>query len=134
MAMSEVTGDANSDSGDCNVATQAQLNTWLKLGTRNQWVREAYDPPFTLEQIHEKKTVEELDEHFRHGNWCLGDAPYYQNICFINQVDGGSEYMVIRDDIDFESLSIQYFDLEKLRKFIEDVQKATPEQLRSYDY
>ena len=116
------------------MATQEQLNTWLKLGRKNPWIREANDPPFTLEQLHEKKTIEGLDLHFKHGNWCLGDAPYYQNVCFINQVDSGTEYLVIRDDIVFESLSVQYFPLDKLRRFIEDVQKATPEQLKNLEY
>lgn len=111
-----------------------RIAIWVKLGKQNPWIKRACDPRFDSNQVHEKKTISDLYDHFVHGNWCLGDAPYYQNICFINQVDGGSEYMVIRDDIPFESLSVQFYTLDKLTDFITRVQKATPEQLRKLEY
>jgi hypothetical protein len=107
---------------------------WVKIGMKNIWIKRASDPPFDIRQVHEKKTIQELYDHFQHGNWCTGDAPYYQNICFINQVDGGSEYMVIRDDISFESLSADHLSLDELTEFIERVQKATPKQLKYLEY
>lgn len=116
------------------MATEATKAGWVAIGKRNPWVRGAYDPRFDLSQLHEKRTIEELYNHFQHGNWCLGDAPYYQNLCFINQVDGGSEYMVIRDDIAFESLTAERYTLEKLTDFITRAQKATVEQLRKLEY
>lgn len=116
------------------MTTEAQKQEWVKIGKKNPWIKRASDPAFDIRQVHEKKTVQELYDHFQHGNWCTGDAPYYQNICFINQVDGGSEYMVIRDDISFESLTAERYSLEKLTAFIERVQKATPEQLRKLEY
>jgi hypothetical protein len=116
------------------MSESAIIQKWVSIGKENPWIRTAYDPAFDASQVHEKKSIQELYDHFQHGNWCIGDAPYYQNICFINQVDGGCEYMVIRDDISFESLSADRYSLEKLTTFIERVQKATPEQLRKLKY
>jgi hypothetical protein len=113
---------------------KAMHQKWVTIGKQNPWIRKAYDPRFDLSQVHEKKSAQELYDHFQRGNWCLGDAPYYQNICFINQVDGGSEYLVIRDDISFESISADRYTLEELEDFIERVQKASPEQLRKAEY
>ena len=116
------------------MATPEQINKWVLIGKKNPWIREAHDPAFDASQVHEKNTIPELYEHFQHGNWCLGDAPYYQNVCFINQDDGGSEYLVIRDGQAFESLTAIRYSLEKLTDFIRRVQRATPEQLRKLEY
>ena len=116
------------------MTTEEMKKQWVTIGKKNLWIKEANDPPFTIREVHEKKTIKDLYDHFQHGNWCLGDAPYYQNLCFINQVDGGSEYMVIKDQTSFESLSADLFTLEKLTDFIERAQKATVEQLRMLEY
>lgn len=113
---------------------QQQIQTWMRIGKENPWIRRACDPVFDARSFHEKKTVQELYDHFQHGNWCLGDAPYIGNVCFINQDDGGSEYLVIRDGIPFESLTAIRFSLEKLTAFLDHVTLATPEQLRKLEY
>ena len=107
---------------------------WVEIGKKNPWIRVANDPRFDINQVHEKKTISDLHDHFVHGNWCLGDAPFYKNICFINQDDGGGEYLVIRDDIPFESITVKYFPLEKLTDFINRVLNATEKQLRELEY
>ena len=116
------------------MASDEMRKMWLSIGRKNLWIAKAYDPPFTLREIHEKTTIQELYDHFQHGNWCLGDAPYYRDICFINQVDGGSEYLVIKGGVSFESLSADRLSLEELTGFINRVEKASDEQLRSLEY
>jgi len=53
-----------------------------------------------------------LKAFFRVGNWCLGQAVLYKNLCFIQQVDGGDEWLTIKDfeggAISFESISFQH--------------------------
>ena len=116
------------------MASDETKKMWLNIGKKNPWIMNACDPPFTLREIHEKTTIQELYEHFQHGNWCLGDAPYYRDICFINQVDGGSEYLVIKGNVSFESLSADRYTLEKLTDFINRVEMASDEQLRKLEY
>jgi len=116
-----------------NAHTLKQI--WYEIGMSNWWISRAYDPAFTMNMMHEKKTVEELYEHFQHGNWSCGDAPYYKDICFINQAsEGGSEYLVIRKGIDFESISADNFTLEELKQFIHQVERATDDQLKNLEY
>lgn len=81
------------------------LDTWLELGRKNSWIGRATDPEFTLDSFYECKTVEHLMEMFERGNWCLGEAFYFRDLCFINQVDGGDEWYTIRQNVPFESVS-----------------------------
>jgi hypothetical protein len=111
------------------------LNTWLKIGKKNVWIKEAYDPDFNLKSFSECTTINELVENFTDKCWCLGQAFYYQNICFIQQVDGGDEWLVIKDDYAFESWSC---DLMIKRDIFEHqlncVLQATKEQCLSLTY
>ena len=115
-----------------------KMNPWIsQLGSRNPEDECAFEEPFGESYFYECRTVDELIDQFRNGNWALGQAFYYRNLCFINQVDGGDEWMVIREDIDFESISTLPFieeDPESLKRWIEQVFKATDEQLINLEY
>lgn len=111
---------------------------WLKMGKRNPWIAEADDPAFTEKSFHECKTIDELIKAFEFGNWSLGSAFYYKDLCFINQVNGGDEWLVIRADVKFESAScgrmIEDDGLESFKKWLYDILSATDEELKSLDY
>ena len=72
------------------------LSKWLDIGKQNPWIREACDPPFNTRSFHECKDDAELLAKFKHGNWCLGQAFHIGDLCFIQQVDGGDEYLAIK--------------------------------------
>ena len=60
---------------------------------------------------------------------------FYKNACFINQVNGGDEWLVIRDDIAFESFTMRRFSQDGiLEKYIERFLKASKEELESLNY
>lgn len=82
--------------------------TWLKIGKSNIWIKEAEDPAFTLESFHVCADRAEFFTKFEHGNWCLGQAWVLGELAFINQVEGGDEYLVIRRGVKFESLSVAH--------------------------
>lgn len=114
------------------------VETWFNIAKKNPWISEAYDPEFTKEIFTECKELSYLISELKSGNWCLGQAFYYKNLCFINQVNAGDEWLVIRDDIDFESASCglmikrhgeEYFEL-----WIEDCLEATPDELKTLEY
>lgn len=81
------------------------LNVWESIGKKNHWIRQAYDPPFDKSCLRKCNSLEELQAFIAHGNWCLGQGFYYKNICFINQIDGGDEWLAIKDNYDFESFT-----------------------------
>jgi hypothetical protein len=113
------------------------IPTWLKIGKKNIWIQEAWDPPFTTGSFSECKTIDELIEKFDHGNWCLGQAFYFGDICFINQIDGGDEWLVIKQDCAFESFTTRLMIHDNVYPFarlIEDIQKATIEQCKKLEY
>ncbi|OVE79479.1 hypothetical protein BVY01_02410 [bacterium I07] len=112
-----------------------RIQTWIRIGLQNPWIAGAYDPEFKEKSFYECHTVEELKEKFLHGNWCLGQAFFYQNICFINQVNGGDEWLVIRDDIPFESFTcIRIIEKGEFDELIRMILNATDEQLRELEY
>lgn len=114
------------------------IETWYKLGKQNPWIAQAYDPPFTLDSFTYSRcvSIEELREKFERGNWCVGTAFYFNDICFINQVEGGGEWLVIRKDIVFESLTGSHYGecLGRLQNFIERVEAGTDQQLKELRY
>lgn len=114
------------------------IKIWLEIGKQNQWISNASDPPFDENSFYECKIIDELIDNFRHGNWCLGQAFYYKDLCFINQVNGGDEWLTIRRDIPFDSIScgyiIEHDGEEEFRKLIDRIMKATDEQLRNLEY
>jgi hypothetical protein len=83
------------------------MDYWLFEGYRNPWIRCADDPLFTRSSFRVCETIDELIEKFRHGNWSLGNAFVYENLAFLNQVDGGDEWMTIKDWCAFESITFR---------------------------
>jgi hypothetical protein len=88
------------------VITNEFVPIWYFIGVTNPWISEAYDPEFTFDSFVECESFEHLYEQTAKGNWCLGQAFYHQNICLINQIDGGDEWLVIKDDVPFESVTV----------------------------
>lgn len=108
---------------------------WEKIGNDNLWICESHDPPFDKSMIYACKSLKELKSKFEHGNWCLGQGFSFMNFCFINQINGGSEWLAIKDDFSFESAS---FDLmlkdSTYDEWMNDVFTATDKQLKTLSY
>ena len=116
------------------------VEAWLKIGLRNDWIAEAYDPPFDVLSFTICKDVQELADKILMGNWCLGQAFVLDNICFINQINGGDEWLTIKGKTSFESITMKTFDEsqedaeKRLKSTIARIQNATEEQCRNLDY
>jgi len=124
------------------------LDIWVRLGMNNPWIKQvgsgdpndtcAFEKPWGKDYFTECKTVDELMQRFTHGNWMLGVAFYYKNLCFINQINAGDEWLTIKNNIAFESISadliIEQDGEQRFKDMIEDMLNATPEQLRNLTY
>jgi hypothetical protein len=80
----------------------ARIEQWLKIGQRNRHLENACDPPFTRESFARCSTLDELEDRIGSTNWPLGTAFYYRDLCLINQVDRGDEWLTIRSFTDEE--------------------------------
>ncbi|MEU9685379.1 DUF3846 domain-containing protein [Amycolatopsis japonica] len=87
----------------------ALRESWYQLGLSDPWISQAGDPPFTRGSFVGCYSVEELEQRLRFTNWSLGTAFYYRDLCFIQQVDGGDEWLTIRHGIAFESMTLMPF-------------------------
>ncbi len=130
--VSDIMEESRIDEEESN--EQDLIEKWLKIGKRNLWIRNAYDPPFTKESFCRCETLEDLYSELSKGNWCLAQAFYFENIAFINQIDGGDEWLVIRNALPFESITARYFNFDKLVDFYNRVVKATDEKLKKLEY
>jgi hypothetical protein len=79
---------------------------WYQLGMTNPWVKAADDPPFTRNSFVGCFSVDELAERITAVSWTIGTAFYYRDLCFIQQVDGGDEWLTIRHGVAFESMTL----------------------------
>ena len=104
------------------------LTIWFAIGSANYWIRLAVDPPFRKASFHKCATAEDLEIHLEAGNWCLGQGFYYQNLCFINQKNGGDEWLTINDDYAFESITFENVIKQGLFKFYLDSLLSTTKE------
>ena len=117
---------------------------WLSIAQQNPWIRQrgsgdandmcAFEPPLNEFDIFQCGTIEELYSFLVRENWMLGQPFYFQNLCFINQINAGDEWLVIRDGVAFESLTAGAMEYEEFKKWVKCVMKATEEDLRNLTY
>ncbi|MEQ8694452.1 MAG: hypothetical protein RIC85_03890 [Gammaproteobacteria bacterium] len=112
------------------------VKTWLALGKRNVWISRAYDPPFTAESFTACSCDEELAQRVCDDptSYCLGQAFYVGNICLIQQVDGGDEWLVIRDKVPFESFSCKVIGQASLLEHLTQIRQAAASDLTNLTY
>ena len=111
------------------------LDIWETIGKQNSWIAEAHDPPFDKTMLDKCHTPEELQSKLAHGNWSVGQGFYYQNLCFINQVDGGDEWLTIKDNYGFESITfMKIIKRGEFMKLLNRLRTATKEQCIKLKY
>jgi len=145
----------------------------VEIGKRNPWIKRAWDPEFDADSFITAKTFGELclllggvfPVHVKNGdakalasyyghqfndassNWCTGTAVIYKNYAFINQVNGGDEWLTIRYNPEaetytaFESItfkSVRHKTMRSaclnLKHLINRWDKASDAQLKSLDF
>jgi len=113
-----------------------------KIGIKNGWCSGRYaiaDGNFIMPEDRLNKnscsTIAHLDDlykFFKHGNWCLGSAIIYKNLCFIQQVNGGDEWLTIKnfpdEAINFESISFEGMNCTEFKDLINRLSRANKEQ------
>jgi len=108
---------------------------WYQLGLENPWISSADDPPFTRNSFVGCYSVEELDEQIGRGNWSMGTAFYYRDLCFMQQVDGGDEWLTIRHGIAFESMTLEpYIEEGRFARLVRRLLAASKEQCQALTY
>lgn len=108
---------------------------WISLGKENPWISKSWDPEFNERSFYMCLTIEELKEKLDGGNWSIGTAFCYKDLCFINQIDGGDEWLTIKNNISFESITGSLMiKRNSFDSFLERVLKATDGQLRNLNY
>lgn len=111
------------------------IEIWEAIGLGNPWIAEANDPAFSKYMLVRVATLSELEYIFKQGNCCLGQGFYFKNLCFINQIDGGDEWLTIKDDYAFESITFKRI-IEKgeFVPYLQSLLNATKEQCTNLEY
>ena len=127
-----------------------KIELCYKAGMKNYWASGRADMAngnpiveedrLNLKSISIIKRRVELKKLFRRGNWCLGQGFIYRNLFFLNQINGGDEWATYRFGEDgeifqFESITMMAFIKDgRFEKLLNDILKATEEQLRKCEY
>ncbi|HTD98362.1 MAG TPA: hypothetical protein VK668_03715 [Mucilaginibacter sp.] len=118
-----------------NLSKKELLEVWYDIGCKNSWISGAVDPPFQRQSLCKCDTLETLKSYLKSGNWCLGQGFYFQNLCFINQMNGGDEWLTIKDDYAFESITFEGIILRgEFEDLISRLLRATREQCINLEY
>lgn len=119
---------------------KCQENGWLKVGGYD-W----QDDPFLEEYPYEFSRIDDIDalrEYFERGNWAIRQGVVFDDLAFVNQVNGGDEWWTLKRDgegwLAFESTSfaclIEAKGRDAFDTLVRSMQLATPAQCRSLDY
>ena len=117
---------------------KCQENGWLRRGGY-PWQDDPYLEEYPYE-FAKASNVEELRGFFAHGNWALRQGIVYEDLAFVQQVDGGDEWWTLkRTDsgwLAFESWSFGRIvqEPERFSHAIECMHRATPEQCKRLEY
>lgn len=109
------------------------IKEWVRIGQENPWISRAVDPPFDETMFVECESLEELYDRLKTG-WCVGTAFYLGTLAFINQVDGGDEWLVIRGTVPFESITAHAMSFDRFREWYERVMRASDKDLARLKY
>jgi hypothetical protein len=111
------------------------IATWVAVGHANRWIRRACDPPFTRASFVACADAAELEARLAHGNWCLGSAFWLGDLCFIEQVGGGDEWLAIKQNVAFDSASCGAMIASgTFDDFLSRIGAATPEACATLTY
>lgn len=84
------------------------VEAWFRIGMSKPSIRKASDPPFTRDSFRNAEYTDiglMVDRILQSPYWCVGQPFYWRNVCFIDQVEGGDEWLVIIDEEPVESFS-----------------------------
>jgi hypothetical protein len=89
-----------------NITAVCDRNPWL--GNYREYP--AHDYPYCMEEIDDLDT---LTERFDHGNWSIRTGFLYGGLAFVQQVNGGDEWLALRQTApgeweSFESISMEH--------------------------
>lgn len=111
------------------------IEIWVALGLGNPWIAEANDAPFSKYLLVRVNTLQQLELIFQYGNCSLGQGYYFRNLCFINQIDGGDEWLTIKDDYAFESITFKrIIENGEFVPYLQSLLNATKEQCIHLEY
>lgn len=137
MTVAERLQSVDGDTHETLVA-KCQENGWLKVGGY-PWQDDPYLEEYPYD-FAKADSIEELRGFFEHGNWALRQGVVYEDLAFVQQVDGGDEWWTLkRTDsgwLDFESWSFERIvqEPERFSHAIECMHCATPDQCKRLDY
>ena len=113
----------------------ALLETWYQLGLVEPLIRAAEDPPFTKARFTGCYSPDELAEQIDATPWPIGTAFYYRDLCFIQEVDGGDTWLVIRQDIAVDAMELwPHIHSGTFASLVRRLLAASIEQLEQHTY
>ncbi|ONG72112.1 hypothetical protein BKK44_10005 [Bacillus cereus] len=105
---------------------KCQENIWLKYGALSDDPCAEFDYEFTLKNC---KTIIEFVEFMKQGNWAIRQGVSIGNLLFVNQINGGDEWLSIKKDEEgnlkaFDSISfLSIYESLGDEKFIDFIQE-----------
>ena len=125
------------------------INACYKIGMQNPWCSgraDFEDGNFLSEEDRLNRNsftvftdAGKLKDAFKRGNRCLGEAFVYRDLCFMNQVNGGDEWLTMKgfgdDVLVFESISwIPIIDDGEFDDLLKRLERATKKQCQELEY
>jgi hypothetical protein len=122
------------------LVAKCQENGWLQIGGA-AWLDDPYleEYPYEFARLN---NIEDLRAFFAHGNWAIRQGVVFDDLAFIQQVDGGDEWWTLKNNngewMDFESIGFEDVAIGKNDKdfmtLIRSMQLASPYECKKLIY
>ncbi len=115
-----------------------QMNPWLRRGgipfEDDPFLE--LDSPFSFWQT---ESIDSLEAFFAHGNWAIRNGVVFHDLAFINQVNGGDEWWMLKrfdgEWLPFESVTFSgIIRRNDFRSFLQRLELADYEQCKTLSY
>lgn len=129
-----------SDKHPMPVDKETLIKKWIEIGQRYADIDGTMNNPLGRDFFYECITIEELVSRMEKTDWVKGQAYFYKNLCFIFEICVQNDWLVIRDELPFDSINIMHIAKDQqgqnrtLPELIEAILEATPEQLKNLSY
>jgi len=119
-----------------NITAVCDKKLWL--GNYREYP--ASDYPYTFEEVEDLET---LTERMEHGNWALRTCFMYNGLAFVQQVNGGDEWLALYQHevgqwASFDSISLEHIlerdGAEEFQDYVQDLADSIPRPIEDQDF
>jgi hypothetical protein len=111
------------------------MDAWVRIIRNHLWLRDQPYRTYGPHMLHESRSLDHLQACLLRRDWPLGQAFYFDNVCFVKIKPCEDEWIAIRDDAYQSTFQVQdYIRTGRFVEFMAGIREPHPERLRHFPF